>query len=61
MTGAPLANLLTTIPEWFKHIFTRHYAPREMVWIAIVGFIIGLGYGWWAKRRLKQQQKSGKR
>ena len=55
-----MLHLMTGLPEWLKAILHHHYSPREMIVIAIAGFVIGIGYGLWVKQRLSRQKGQGK-
>jgi len=45
------------LPDWLNRVVTHHYTPVEMMWIAIVGFLVGIGYGLVVKRRLRGKKR----
>ncbi len=47
---------LTVLPEWLKAVISHHYTTEEMIIVALVGMVIGMGYGWWVKKRLRRQR-----
>ncbi len=54
MVTVAVIQQLNFLPEWLKAVVTHHYTPKEMVIIALVGFGLGMVYGWWVKKRLKK-------
>ncbi len=58
MVTVAVIQQLNFLPEWLKAVVTHHYTPKEMVIIALVGFGLGMVYGWWVKKRLKQQKET---
>ena len=55
--GVQFIPFYMELPDWLNRVLTHHYTPKEMMWVAIVGFLVGIGYGLVVKRRFRGKKR----